>query len=693
MVLAYHGRYVPLEQMRVDCGVSRDGSKAGGLLRAARGHGMVARGFKKEPRELASLPLPAIVFWNFNHFVVLEGFEGGRAWLNDPARGRRSVDAAEFDQAFTGVVLTFEPGPGFERGGEAPSVARSLREYLSGFELAVAGAFFLGLALVVPGLVMPWLLGRFVDEVLVAHTDEVAIPLLTGFVLAALARSLLLSLQARLLMSTFGRAARTSARAFFAHALALPMTFYSQRSAGEIAARVDLNERVAETIAADLARLALDFITASFFLVLMARMDTGLAFVVVACLAVELAAWRALAWRTAEISQELSVQAGKLAAAATGGLSNIESIKAGGQEHALFLKWIGLQVQFVNASIRAQSFLMTLGQMPAVMGLVAQLSVLGLGSALIMKGHMTVGELVAFQVLLAGFTAPVHSLFAQTQKLQTLRGDLARLDDVRHHAREEGVEVEPAPAPAAAPLAGLVEFRDVTFGYNRGEPPLIEGFSLTLKPGGRVALVGASGSGKSTVARLAAGLYKPWSGEILVDGAPRSAHEREHLADAMAYVDQDVALFEGTVRENLSMWRPAEEAALRQALRDAAVESEILLRPGGIDTHLQEGARNLSGGQRQRVEIARALVRSPAVLILDEATSALDPATEAQVEANLRRRRITCLVVAHRLSTVRDADEIVVLDQGRVVERGRYEELKALRGRFAELVASEAAHA
>ncbi|HEX4331310.1 MAG TPA: NHLP family bacteriocin export ABC transporter peptidase/permease/ATPase subunit [Usitatibacter sp.] len=690
MVLAFHGRWVPLEQLRVDCGVSRDGSKASGLLRAARAHGMVARGFKKEPHDLAALPMPAVVFWNFNHFVVLEGFERGRAWLNDPARGRRSVDAAEFDQAFTGVVLTFETGPQFERGGEPPSVARSLRRYLAGFRVAVAGAFFLGLVLVIPGLVMPWLLGRFVDEVLVSHTEGVAVPLLAGFVIAALARSLLISLQARLLMSTFGRAARSSARSFMAHALALPMSFYSQRSAGEIASRVDLNERVAEIISADLARLALELVTASFFLLLMARMDAGLALVVVACLAVELFAWRGLAWRTAEISQELSVQAGKLSAAATGGLANIESIKAGGQESALFLKWIGLQVQFVNSSIRSQRYVMTLGQVPAVMGLVAHLSVLGLGCALIMKGTMTVGDLVAFQVLLAGFAAPVHSLFAQTQRLQSLRGDLARLDDVRNHAREEGVETEGA-APVPAPkLAGSVEFRNVTFGYSRGEPPLIEGFSLSLRPGGRVALVGASGSGKSTVARLAAGLYRPWSGEILFDGAERGMYERAHLAASLAYVDQDVALFEGSVRDNLAMWEPADDATLRQALRDASVEADIMLRPGGLDTPLQEGARNLSGGQRQRVEIARALVRDPAILILDEATSALDPATEAAVEANLRRRRVTCLVVAHRLSTVRDADEILVLDQGRVVERGRYEDLKARNGRFAELVASEA---
>jgi ABC-type multidrug transport system fused ATPase/permease subunit len=231
----------------------------------------------------------------------------------------------------------------------------------------------------------------------------------------------------------------------------------------------------------------------------------------------------------------------------------------------------------------------------------------------------------------------------------------------------------------------------VTFGYGRGEPPLIEDFSLAVRPGGRVAIVGASGSGKSTVARLAAGLYRPWSGEILFDGRPREVYGRDHLAASVAYVDQDVSLFEGSVRDNLTLWAPAADDVLHAALRDAALDEELAAREGGLDAPLEEGARNLSGGQRQRVEIARALVRDPSVLILDEATSALDPSTEAQVEANLRRRRVTCLVVAHRLSTVRDADEILVLDQGRVVERGRYEELKAANGRFAELVSSEGA--
>jgi NHLM bacteriocin system ABC transporter peptidase/ATP-binding protein len=699
MILAFHGRHVPLEQMRIECGVSRDGSKAGGLLRAARGRGLVARGFRKEPGDLAELPLPAIVFWNFNHFVVLEGFHKGRVWLNDPARGRRCVDASEFDQAFTGVVLTFERGPEFAPGGHAPSVMRSLSQYLEGFQLAIAVAFMVGLTLVLPGLALPYLLGRFVDEVLVAKSGGVAISLLLGLGAAALVRSLLLALQARLVTDTFGRAARASARRFLAHALALPMAFYSQRSPGEIAARVELNERVAETISHDLAHLALEAVTASFFLVLMVRLDPLLALVVVGCLGLELFAWRALAHKTAEISQELSVQGGKLAGLATGGLANIESIKAGGQEGALFLKWIGLQVRFLNASIRAQRFMLTLGQAPALLGLAATLAVIGLGAVRIMQGAFTVGDLVAFQVLLAGFTAPMHALFAHTQQLQTLRGDLSRLDDVLHHKPETGDGARfPIGGTADRPgenglrprFSGLLEFRDVTFGYNQGEAPLIEGFSLTLRPGGRIALVGASGSGKSTLARLAAGLYKPWSGEVLFDGKPREEYERAHIAASVAYVDQDVVLFEGNVRENLTLWDEAPAEAMHAALRDAALDEEIARRDGGLETPLQEGARNLSGGQRQRLEIARALVRDPALLILDEATSALDPSTEALVEANLRKRGTTCLVVAHRLSTVRDADEIVVLEGGRVVERGNHEILAAIPGgRYATLVSTE----
>ncbi len=692
MVLAHHGRHVPLEALRSDCGVTRDGSKAGGILRAARGYGLVARGFRKEPAELAALPLPAIVFWNFNHFVVLEGFHEGHAWLNDPAIGRRRVDAAAFDEGFTGVVLTFEKGPEFAPGGEPPSVLRSLARHLEGVAPAVTLAVVLGLALVAPGLALPWLMGRFVDEVLAARLPGVAETLLAGLLVAALARGILSWLQARVLTTAFTRTALASATRFFSHALALPMDFYVQRSPGEIASRVELNEQVAQTVSADLAHLVLDLVTAAFFLFLMLRLDVGLTALVAGCLAFELAALRAINRRMEGVSQRLSVQGGKLAGMASGGLSNIESIKAGGQEGALFLKWLGLQVQFANTVVEAQRSTLALMQVPAAAGLVAQLGVLGLGAARIMQGAFSVGDLVAFQVLLAGFTAPVHALFLAARQVQSLRGDTARIDDVLNHSPEPGVAVAGNPAAAATGARpASLEFRDVTFGYGRGAPPLVEGFSLKVESGRRVALVGASGSGKSTLARLAAGLYRPWSGEILFDGRPRESYAREELARAVSYVDQDVVLFEGTVRDNLTMWDPAaDDEVIRAAARHAAIEDEIGALAGGLDAPLQEGARNLSGGQRQRIEIARALARGPSILILDEATSDLDPAAEAIVEANLRKRGTTCLVIAHRLSTVRDADEILVLADGRVVERGTHAQLAAIEGgRYAALVASE----
>jgi ABC-type bacteriocin/lantibiotic exporter with double-glycine peptidase domain len=569
---------------------------------------------------------------------------------------------------------------------------RSLRQYLEGLKAPVAIAVALGLVLVMPGLVLPWLVSRFVDDVLVAKLPGVALPLLGGLVVAAVARSALLWIQAKVLTDTFGAAAQKASFGFVTKALALPMEFYSQRSPGEIAGRVDLNERVAETVSAELATLVLDVFTASFFFILMIRLEPGLAVVVLGFVLLEMLAWRTLAARSAEISQQLSMQGGKLAGIATGGLANIDSIKAGGQESALYLKWLGLHVQFVNTVAQAQRATLALSQVPGLVAMVANLAVLGIGSLRILEGSFTVGNLVAFQVLLAGFTAPVQALFNATQKIQTMKGDLARLDDVLNYKSEPGVKTSVAENRSfSAPAPQVLEFRDVTFGYNSGEPALIEGFSLRVEPGRRVALVGASGSGKSTVARLAAGLFHPWSGEIFYGDRPLAAWSRDELAAAIAFVDQDVVLFEGTVRENLSLWDASiGEAAIREALRDAAIEIEVAGREGGLEAQLQEGARNLSGGQRQRLEIARALARRPALVILDEATSALDPASEALVERNLRRRGLTCLVIAHRLSTVRDADEILVLDGGKVVERGTHAELAAIEsGRYAALVAGE----
>ena len=688
MILAYYGRYVPLEKLRVECGVSRDGTKASNLLRAARLEGLTAKGYRKEPSDLGAIKLPAIVFWNFNHFVVLEGFRDGKAYLNDPAQGRRTVDAAEFDRSFTGVILVFEKGPDFQSGGHKPSVVRSLKQFFFGLERAVTLLVVLGLMLVLPGVLLPMLSSRFIDEVLVAQVKGIAVPLLIGMALTAVVRAGLEWTQSQFLSRTHARKALDLSSHFFWHVLRLPAEFYTQRSAGEIASRVGLNEQVAHTLSSELSQLLLSLFTASFFLIAMFWYSFQLTLIAVCAVAIELFIWRIISERTAELSQQMSVQSGRLSSASINGLSNIETIKAAGQDWGLFSKWVSLQTQLVNTSIKVQGIGITLGQVPGLLGLTVNMTILAVGALRIMDGQMTIGQLVAYQTLLAGFVAPAHALLSLNQKIQSLRGDIARLEDVLRYPTEPARHAEGVVSDHK--LRGELELRNITFGYNRNEAPIVESMCLRLTPGKRIALVGGSGSGKSTIARLVVGLYQPWAGEVLFDGRTREHYAPAGFAASVSIVDQDIFLFHGTVRENLTMWdKSIPNEDLVAACHDACIHDVIVSRSGGYDAMIDEGGRNLSGGQRQRLEIARALVRNPRLLILDEATSALDPATERAVEENLRRRGCTCLVVAHRLSTIRDADEIIVLDGGRIAQRGTHESLIAeADGHYAKLVSS-----
>jgi NHLM bacteriocin system ABC transporter peptidase/ATP-binding protein len=532
------------------------------------------------------------------------------------------------------------------------------------------------------------LASRFIDNVLVEHADGMVMPLLAGMAATALARAVLSWMQTRYLSRTHARTALDLSSHFFWHTLRLPAEFFTQRSAGEIASRVGLNERVAATLSSELSQVLLNLLTASFFLFAMFHYSPQLTVIAVAAVALELYVWRTISERTAELSQQISVQTGRLSGASINGLSNIETIKAAGQDWGLFSKWIGLQTQLVNSSVKAQGIGLTLGQLPGLLGLVVNLAILALGSLRIIDGQMTVGELVAYQTLVAGFAAPARALGSLTQQVQSLRGDLARLEDVLHYP----VELLPSGTADAEPsrLRGELELRNIRFGYNRNEPPLIENLSLRLCPGQRVALVGGSGCGKSTVSRLVAGLYQPWEGAVLFDGKPREAYSRAAFAASVAMVDQDIFLFHGTIRDSLTMWDSTiSNDDLVAACKDACIHDVIVNRNGGYDAILDEGGRNLSGGQRQRLEIARALVRNPRILILDEATSALDSTTERIVEENLRRRGCTCLIVAHRLSTVRDADEIIVIERGSVAERGTHQSLMQIKdGQYARLVAT-----
>lgn len=693
IVLAHHGRWVPLEQLRLDCGVSRDGSKASNILKAARRYGFVAKGFKTEPSQLRKLQPPAIIHWNFNHFLVLDGFSGDRVRLNDPGGGPVEITPEELDQAFTGVVLTFQPGEQFEPGGVPPSLLPALARRLKGMAPALAFVVLAGLALVVPGLIAPVFSKVFVDQVLLRGYEDWAMPLLWGMAATSLALAVMTWIQQKYLLRMETKMALSASSRFLRHVLRLPVEFFTQRYAGDISSRVAINSRVARLLSRDLATNLLGSLMIVFYAGLMLQYDVPLTLVGIAVVSINIAALRFVSRKRVDANRQLQQEQGKLNGTALGGLQSIETLKAMGGENDLFSRWAGYQTKVVNIRQRLEQYTHLLDAVPPFLAALTTALILGLGSIRVMDGVLTLGGLIAFQLLMASFQRPVQRLVSLGGELQTVEGDMNRLDDVLRYRIEEGLEEEldGAPPPEGEPskLAGHLRLDGLTFGYSRLAPALIEGLDLEIRPGQRVALVGGSGSGKSTVAKLVTGLYEPWDGQILFDGKTRKQVPRSVMTTSLASVDQSIFLFEGSVRDNLTLWDttlPLPKVVA--AAKDAAIHDDIASRSDGYDSEVTEGGTNWSGGQRQRLEIARALAASPSILVLDEATSALDPNTEKIIDENLRRRGCACLIVAHRLSTIRDADEIIVLEGGKVVQRGTHDEMKAQDGPYSALIAS-----
>ena len=693
MTMAYYEKWVPLEQLRVDCGVSRDGSTARNLLIAARSYGFDARGYRLEPEDLVhSGTFPCIIHWNFNHFVVLAGFKRGKAIINDPARGVVAIPMEEFDKSFTGICLVITPGKEFVPGGKPKSVLKFARSRLAGTGAAVAFVVLSSLISVLLNIIRPGFSRIFMDRLLTNRNPEWLYPFLTGLAVLSGIQILVSAVQIVYSNKLNGKMAVIGNMTFLWKVLHLPMEFFSQRMAGDIQNRQNANTSIAGTLINTFAPLALNVIMMLFYLVVMLRYSHILTLVGISSIAINMVLSQIISQKRVNMTRVQMRDSAKLASTTISGMEMIETIKSSGAENGFFEKWSGFQASVNTQSARFAKSNLWLMLLPGLVSTLTNTAVMMLGVYFAMHGQFTVGMIMAFQGFLSSFTAPAESLISAAQTVMEMRTSMERIEDVMQYPddpcfRESDTEEE---EQSYAKLSGDLELKNVTFGYSRLAEPLIRNFSMTMKPGSKVAFVGASGCGKSTLAKLISGLYQPWSGEILFDGKPLSQIDRSVFTGSLAVVDQEIILFEDTIANNIKMWDDSiEDFEMILAARDAQLHDDIVLRENGYNYKISEGGRDFSGGQRQRLEIARVLAQDPTIVIMDEATSALDAKTEYEVVKSIADRGITCIVVAHRLSTIRDCDEIIVLDKGCVVERGTHEELLALGGKYVELITSE----
>ena len=692
MVMAYYGKWVPLEQVRLDCGVSRDGSNARNMLVAARSYGFEAQGFRCETEALRNdIALPCIIHWNFNHFVVLDGFRGGYAWINDPARGEVKVPIEDFDRAFTGICLQITPGADFRPSGRRKSTLAFAKSRLKGAGTAVAFVLLSTVIGYLFGIINPAFSRFFMDRLLTGENRDLLYPFLVLMIVLGLVQVAVSWIQAVYALKINGKMAIVGSSEFMWKILRMPTEFFSQRLAGDNLQRQGTNASIAATLVNTLTPLLLNTIMMIVYLVVMLRCSVLLTAVGLVTIVLNLLVSQLITAKRVNITRVQLRDSGKLAAATVSGIQMVETIKASGAENGYFQKWAGYQASVNAQNVRFARLNQILGMIPAALSAIADALVLILGVLLAMQGRFSLGMILLFQGFLNSFMSPAMMIISAGQSLQEMRTAMERVEDVMQYPTDPHFSDAPLSEEADySKLSGEVELKNVSFGYSRLGQPLIRDFSMHVKPGSRVAFVGPSGCGKSTLSKLISGLYRPWSGEILFDGKPIAQIDRGVFTGSVAVVDQDIVLFEDTIAANIKMWDSSiEDFEMILAARDAQIYDDIMAREGGFYGKLIEGGKDLSGGQRQRLEIARVLAQDPSVIIMDEATSALDAKTEYELVKAVKDRGITCIVIAHRLSTIRDCDEIIVLDHGRVAERGTHEELMALGGAYTELIASD----
>lgn len=683
MILAYYGKWLPLEQVREACSVSRDGCSMKNILLAAKMYGLEPSAYKVSAEDLSGME-PAIIHWNFEHFVVFKGMRKGKAYLNDPGIGPVEIPMDEFRRSFTGAAMTFELTDRFQPSGHPTNILSYIKRNLSGANEAFWLTFIFTLLLAVVTLTLPLLTRVFFDEILSGRNAQWATIFFCLMAALALFNFIVTLWQQRYSKRIAGQLALRGNINYLRHLLRLPMNFFAMRYVGDLQQRQRLNETITHSLVEVLAPQAINVMLLVLYFILMLSYNYVLTLIGVAAALVNLAVVHHYAGQRLNMVRSTQQSMGKYYSATVSCLENIESIKAAGAEEGFFQYWSGLWSRMFNKQreMRIQQSEMSL--LPTLTSNLLTMAVLLVGAWYILQGDLSVGMLMAFQGFMTAFMAPVEKIVNAGQQLLEMRSQIERVDDVMKYPEDWHADGEHS---EAGKLLGELELRDVTFGYNRTQPPLIDHFNLHLRAGESVAFVGSSGCGKSTLAKLISGLYKPWSGEILFDGRPIESISSDELTNSIAVVDQNIVLFDDTLSQNIRMWdQSIEDFAILMACSDAQVHSDIMNRPEGLATKVVRGGKNFSGGQCQRFEIATALAREPMILIMDEATSALDPTTEDLVMRHIREMGITQIVVAHRLSTIRDCDHIIVMDAGHMVQQGTHEQLMQQDGLYRQLM-------